>query len=107
MAIIPDTKARNIKPDSPQLAHGVVTGLVLIPSKTKGRGKWVLRFISPVTGKRRNAGLGTYPEVGIAEAGKVGMRMRELLAAGLATHFLKLQYSKPFQRDEYLVQSTR
>jgi len=82
MAVIPDTKARNIKPDSPQLAHGGVTGLVLIPSKTKGRGKWVLRFISPVTGKRRNTGLGTYPEVGIAEAGKIGMRMRELLAAG-------------------------
>lgn len=83
MATLSDTKARNIKPDGPQLAHGGVTGLVLIPSKTKGRGKWVLRFVSPGTGKRRNAGLGSYPEIGIAEVGKQAMVMREQLAAGI------------------------
>lgn len=82
MAILTDTKARNIKPDGPQMAHGGITGLVLIPAMTKGHGKWVLRFVSPVTGKRRNAGLGTYPEISIAEAGKQGIAMRELLAAG-------------------------
>jgi len=83
MAILSDTKARSIKPDGPQLAHGGVTGLVLIPSSTKGRGKWVLRFVSPSTGKRRNAGLGSYPEIGIAEVGKQAMAMREQLAAGV------------------------
>lgn len=82
MAILSDTKARNIKPDDPQIAHGGVTGLILIPAKTKGHGKWVLRFVSPVTGKRRNAGLGSYPETGIAEAGKLAMGMREMIAAG-------------------------
>ena len=51
MAILTDTKARNIKPDGPQIAHGGVTGLVLIPSKTKGRGKWVVRFVSPTTSR--------------------------------------------------------
>lgn len=83
MAILSDTKARNIKPESPSLAHGGVTGLVLIPAKTKGRGKWVIRFVSPVTGRRRNAGLGSYPEIGISEAAKRGTAMREQLAAGL------------------------
>lgn len=83
MAILTDTKARNIKPDSPQISHGGVTGLLLIPSKTKGRGKWVLRYLSPVTCKRRNAGLGTYPEVSIAEAAKLALVMREKLAAGI------------------------
>ena len=82
MAVLTDTKARNIKPDTPQLAHGGVTGLILIPKKTKGHGKWVLRFVSPISGKRRNAGLGSYPEISIAEAGKLGMSMREQLAAG-------------------------
>ncbi len=82
MAILSDTKARNIKPDGPQIAHGGVTGLILIPAKTKGRGKWVLRFVSPVTGKRRNAGLGSYPEIGIADAGKLAISMREQIAAG-------------------------
>lgn len=83
MAHLSDTKARNIKPDSPALAHGGIPGLVLIPSKTKGHGKWVIRFVSPVTGKRRNAGLGSYPEVGIAEAGKFGASIREKLAQGI------------------------
>jgi integrase len=83
MAILTDTKARNIKPDDPQVAHGGVTGLILIPSSTKGHGKWVLRFVSPSSGKRRNAGLGSYPEVSIAEAAKQGHAMREQLAAGI------------------------
>ena len=81
MGMLTDTKARNIRPDSPQLAHGGVTGLVLIPTSQKGHGKWVLRYVSPTTGKRRNAGLGSYPEVGVAEAGKLGMEMREQIAS--------------------------
>lgn len=82
MALLSDAKARNIKPEDKPLAHGGVTGLTLIPSATKGRGKWVLRYVSPVTGKRRNTGLGSYPETGIAEAAKLGVAMREQLAAG-------------------------
>lgn len=61
MAILTDTKARNIKPEDKPLAHGGVTGLTLHPSTAKGRGKWVFRYVSPLTKKRRNAGLGTYP----------------------------------------------
>jgi len=82
MAILTDTKARNLKPEDKQISHGGVTGLILIPTRTKGRGKWVLRYVSPITGKRRNAGLGSYPETSIAEAGKLGIAMRTQLAAG-------------------------
>ena len=35
-----------------------------------------------MTGKRRNAGLGAYPEVGIALAGKLAREMREQIASG-------------------------
>ncbi len=82
MAAITDTKARSIKPGDPVIPHGNITGLALHPSSTKGHGKWVLRFVSPVTGKRRNAGLGTYPEVSIAEVGKRATAMRIELAEG-------------------------
>ncbi|MBN8211332.1 MAG: tyrosine-type recombinase/integrase [Xanthomonadales bacterium] len=83
MALITDAKARTISPGSPPVPHGVVTGLALFPSAThKSQGKWVLRFVSPVTHKRRNAGLGAYPEVGIAMAGKLAREMREQIAAG-------------------------
>ncbi|WP_300434524.1 site-specific integrase [Zoogloea sp.] len=82
MATLSDAKARNLKPDEAALPHGGITGLTLHPSSAKGHGKWVLRFVSPVTGKRRNAGLGTYPEVSIAEAAKRATAMRELLVLG-------------------------
>ena len=82
MAIITDTKARNLKPDDPAIPHGGITGLTLLPSATKGHGKWVLRYVSPASGKRRNAGLGTYPETSIAEAGKRASAMRAALAEG-------------------------
>lgn len=83
MALLTDTKARSIKPESAPLAHGGITGLALHPSpRHKGQGKWVLRYVSPVTGKRRNAGLGSFPDIGIAEAAKQARSMREQLANG-------------------------
>ncbi|WP_236769035.1 Arm DNA-binding domain-containing protein [Aeromonas veronii] len=83
MALLTDTKARNLKLGDKAIAHGGVTGLALHPSTAKGRGNWVLRYVSPVTGKRRNAGLGSYPEISIADATKQGQKMREQLANGL------------------------
>ena len=83
MGILTDVKARNMKQDSGILPHGGITGLALHPSGTKGHGKWVLRYVSPVTGKRRNAGLGSFPEVGIAEVGKQAVTMRELITKGI------------------------
>lgn len=83
MALITDAKARSVGPGGSAVPHGGVTGLTLLPSATtKGHGKWVLRFVSPVTGKRRNAGLGSYPQVGIALAGKLAREMREQIAEG-------------------------
>ncbi len=83
MATLTDAKARNIKPDTGILPHGGVKGLALHPSNTKGSGKWVLRFVSKVTGKRRNAGLGSYPQVSIAEAAKKAMQMHEQIKNGI------------------------
>ncbi len=51
MAVLTDTKARHIKPDDKPLPHGGITGLTLHPSSVKGRGKWVFRYVSPVTQK--------------------------------------------------------
>lgn len=83
MSILTELKAKNIKPDSPALPHGGVTGLTLHPSTSKGHGKWVMRYVSPVTSKRRNAGLGSYPEIGIAEAAKKAHEFREHLTSGI------------------------
>ncbi|AGM44727.1 integrase arm-type DNA-binding domain-containing protein [Aeromonas hydrophila] len=81
MAILTDTKARSIKPEDKPLAHGGVTYWVDATSPTvKGRDKWVFRYVSPLTKKRRNAGLGTYPEITIADAARDAQAMREQLA---------------------------
>ncbi|HDX8592941.1 TPA: tyrosine-type recombinase/integrase [Aeromonas dhakensis] len=96
MALLSDAKARSIKPDDKPIPHGGITGLTLHPSTTKGRGKWVFRFVSPVTGKRRNAGLGIYPEISIAEAGNQARLMREQMARGLdPLEIKKEEASKP------------
>lgn len=83
MSLLTDTKARSVKPGGTALAHGGVTGLALHPSPShKGQGKWVLRYVSPVTSKRRNAGLGSYPAISIAEAAQQARVMREQIAHG-------------------------
>jgi hypothetical protein len=48
----------------------------------KAGSKWTLRFTSPVTGKRRDAGLGTYPETSIADAREKALAMRKILDGG-------------------------
>jgi hypothetical protein len=63
MANLSDLKAKNINPGDNNIPDGTVTGLRLEAGKTKGRGKWMLRFVSPETGKRRDMGLGAYPDV--------------------------------------------
>ena len=83
MALLTDAKARTIQSDSPALPHGGVTGLVLHPSPKKGHGKWVLRYVSPVSKRRRNAGLGSFPEVGVALAASRARAMRDQLVHGI------------------------
>jgi integrase len=75
--------ARNIKPDSNPIAEGTVPGLRLHPGELKGHGKWLMRFTSPETGKRRDMGFGAYPEVSITEAGKSAATARELIRNGI------------------------
>lgn len=78
--VLTDTQARKIGPDSKPLGDGAVIGLRLKPSETKGRGYWELRYTSPTLNKRRDMGLGTYPEVSIAVARKLATEARELIA---------------------------
>lgn len=83
MALLTDIKARSITPGSAALLHGGVTGLSLLPPRTrKGQGKWVSRYVSLITGKRQNAGLGSYPHVGVPLAGKLARAVRDQIALG-------------------------
>lgn len=78
--MLTDKQAKALKPTDKPVFDGKVTGLLLSP--TKSGCKWTLRFTSPVTGKRRDAGLGTYPEISIAEAREKALTMRRLIDKG-------------------------
>jgi integrase len=75
-----DRQAKALQPGDKPVFDGKVTGLMLTPGKTGS--KWTLRFTSPVSGKRRDAGLGVYPEVTIADARDKALGMRRLIDAG-------------------------
>ncbi len=94
MALLTNTKAKHIQPSDKPLPHGGITGLTLYPSATKGRGKWVFRYTSPITKKRRNAGIGAYPEISIAEAAKRATTMKEQVTNGIDPLALKQAHAE-------------
>ena len=94
-----DLKARNIKSNGRPIADGTVSGLRLHPGKEKGHGKWLLRFVSPVTSKRRDMGLGTYPEVSITEARKAATSARFLIRDGIDPIEARKANTRALQRD--------
>ena len=82
MGALTAKRAEAISPDDKPLADGTVTGLVLEPGARKGFGKWTLRFVSPVSGKRRDMGLGPYPTVSLKEARQRAQDARRDIEAG-------------------------
>lgn len=74
-----DKQAKALQAGDKPVFDGKVTGLLLTPGRTDS--KWTLRFTSPITGKRRDAGLGVYPEVSIADARVKALAMRKVLDA--------------------------
>jgi integrase len=82
MANLTDLKAKSIKPGNRNIPDGTVVGLRLEASTAKGQGKWILRYVSPETTKRRDMGLGAYPAVGITNARKAAIEARELIRDG-------------------------
>jgi integrase len=60
--------------------YGDGGGLYYIARK-RGEGRWYLRY--QLDGKRRELGLGSYPEIGLAAARKAAGEARELIARGI------------------------
>lgn len=82
VGLITDRKAKSIRPDDKPFASGIA-GLWLHPSSRAGHGRWIFRFVSPVTGKRRDMGMGAYPDVPVKSALERARIAREQMAAGV------------------------
>lgn len=80
--MLSDARARKLKPGDKAISDGSMRGLYLFPSGSAGSGKWVLRFVSPVTGKRRDMGLGSYPAVSIRDARARAFEARSVIEDG-------------------------
>lgn len=80
--MLTDAKARKVKPGDKPVSDSTITGLYFFPTATIGSAKWILRFVSPQTRKRRDMGLGTYPSVSIREARSAAFEARKLIESG-------------------------
>lgn len=81
--MLTDVGARKIEPAGKPISDGAVSGLYLFPSTRTGIGKWILRYVSPRTKKRRDMGLGRYPDVPIRDARSAALEARRLLDGGI------------------------
>lgn len=79
--MLTDMQLRKLDASAGLVSAGGAPGLYYKAS-AQGRGKWVLRFVSPVTGARRDMGLGTYPDIGLASARQRALRERTTIAGG-------------------------
>jgi integrase len=72
---------RTVKSAPPgRYGDGTVKGLMLVVRESGARG-WVLRY--QIGGRRRDMGLGPYPEVGLADARDEALENRRLIKRGI------------------------
>ena len=83
MTKLTDSKARTTKPGENPITDGTVPGLRLHPGKVAGRGKWIMRYVSPSTGKPREMGFGGYPDVTLQEVRERAAEARKLVRGGI------------------------
>ena len=77
-----DTKIKNTKPTDKQFALYDGNGLQLriMPNGTKS---WLFNYIHPITKKRKNLGLGKYPDITLSSARNKVREMRQLVAENI------------------------
>ncbi|KXF79747.1 integrase domain-containing protein [Enterovibrio coralii] len=77
-----DTQIRNTKATSKDITLYDGYGLNLLV-RTSGTKSWQLRYLHPLTKKRKKMSLGSYPALSLAQARKKRMAVQELLANGI------------------------
>lgn len=85
-----DTKVKNAKPKDKEYTLSDGDGLEL-RIRPAGSKRWVLKYYKPFTKKRTNLGLGTYPEISLAQARIERKQYRELLAQNIDPKEHKLE----------------
>ncbi|MCL1093668.1 integrase domain-containing protein [Shewanella kaireitica] len=92
------TQVANAKPKDKEYNLADGRGLML-RVKPSGSKFWLLNYTRPVTKKRTNLGLGTYPDVPLAEARKRRDAARELLAKDIDPQYHLQQQEETVRTD--------
>lgn len=99
-----DTRIKNTKPTEKQFALYDGNGLQLrvMPNGTKS---WIFNYIHPTTKKRKNLGLGKYPDITLSSARNKTREMRQLVAEGVdpKTHRDNQLANKLLERETTLL----
>ncbi|MDE0568790.1 integrase arm-type DNA-binding domain-containing protein, partial [Shewanella sp. K8] len=104
MGQLNDAKIKNLKPGEKDQVISDGEGLQL-RLRVNGTKQWNFNYYHPVTKKRVNIGLGRYPAVSLAQARKLAMEQRELLAMDIDPKVhreAKLEERK--QQSEYILE---
>jgi len=79
--MLTELKIKRMSATDGLVSDGGVQGLYFKAS-SPGKGKWVFRFVSPESRKRRDMGIGTYPDISLARARETARLHRDALAHG-------------------------
>lgn len=77
-----EAKIKNAKPLEKDYVMGDGDGLQF-RVRTNGSKLWNFNYYHPITKKRLNMGLGAYPGISLAQARKMTLDARELIATGV------------------------
>ena len=77
--MLSDAKARRLRAGTKPVPVGGVPGIYLVVGRVDGCGKFIFRYVSPTTGKRRDMGLGNYPDVSLAAVRRAALEARLLI----------------------------
>ncbi len=92
------TQVTNAKPKDKEYNLADGRGL-LLRVKPNGSKFWLLNYTRPITKKRANLGLGSFPEVSLAEARKRREAARELLAQDIDPQYHQQQQKQSIKAD--------
>lgn len=77
-----DISLKAMLPGAKPMSDAATKGLRIEAGKVKGQGKWIFRFVSPTSGKRRDMGLGTFPQTSLKDARTKALDARRVVEGG-------------------------
>ena len=66
--MLSDVMLKSLPPGAKPMSDAATKGLRIEGGTARGQGKWIFRYVSPATGKRRDMGLGTFPQTSLKDA---------------------------------------